>query len=207
MSEQIRRESPLIRFKPAERATRQPAASAGVLVGERPFLGYLNLRGNPADSALLKAASGVLGFDLPVEVNTATEGDGRVAYWLGPDEWLVVTPGDQTNDVAERLRSAFGEVFTNVTDVSGGQTIVTLTGSHARDLPAKGCPLDLHPSVFGPGQCAQSLFAKSPILIRLVDDSPAFEIVLRRSFADYFWHWMEDAAQEYGLTIVATPEL
>ena len=72
-----------------------------------------------------------------------------------------------------------------------------------RDLLAKGCPVDLHPSVFDVGQCAQSHLAKAPILLRQVDREPTFEIIVRRSFADYFWTWLEDAAAEYGLAVQA----
>ena len=72
-----------------------------------------------------------------------------------------------------------------------------------RELLAKGCPLDLHPRAFDVGQCAQSHLAKAPILIRQLDREPSFEIVVRRSFADYFWLWLEDAAAEYGLAVDA----
>ena len=88
-----------------------------------------------------------------------------------------------------------------ITDVSGGQTAVVLRGGFVRELVAKGCPLDLHPRVFGIGQCAQSHLAKAPILIRQVDGQPSFEIIVRRSYADYFWLWLEDAAAEFGLAV------
>jgi sarcosine oxidase subunit gamma len=57
--------------------------------------------------------------------------------------------------------------------------------------------------MFGVDRCAQSHLAKAPILIRQVDESPSFEIVVRRSFADYLWVWLEDAASEYQLAIEA----
>jgi sarcosine oxidase subunit gamma len=78
--------------------------------------------------------------------------------------------------------------------VSGGQTVLVLSGEHARDVLANGCPLDLRPHAVGTGWCAQSHIAKAPVMIRLVDDVPTFEIVVRRSFADYLWTWLCDAA-------------
>ena len=45
--------------------------------------------------------------------------------------------------------------------------------------------------------------AKAPILIRQVDATPSFEIIVRRSFADYLWLWLEDAASEYPFAIEA----
>ncbi len=62
-----------------------------------------------------------------------------------------------------------------------------------RDVLARGCPLDLHPRAFKPGQCAQSHYFKSSIVLIPTGDD-AFEIVVRRSFADYFVRIMLDAA-------------
>ena len=53
------------------------------------------------------------------------------------------------------------------------------------------------------GQCAQSHLAKAPILLRRLDRRSSFEIIVRRSFADYFWLWLEDAAAEYSLAVSA----
>jgi sarcosine oxidase, subunit gamma len=68
---------------------------------------------------------------------------------------------------------------------------------------AKGCPIDLHPRAFSIGQCAQSRLAKAPILIGQIENQPFFELIFRRSFADYLWTWLETAAAEYGLTVAA----
>jgi hypothetical protein len=60
-------------------------------------------------------------------------------------------------------------------------------------LLARGCPLDLHPRVLARGQCVQSHYFKASIvLVPLGSDS--YEIVVRRSFADYFCRIMLDAA-------------
>ena len=66
---------------------------------------------------------------------------------------------------------------------------------------AKGCPLDLHPRVFGPGHCAQSQIARVNAIIHQRDGSPSYDIVVRRSFADYLARWLDDAAAEYGLAV------
>lgn len=91
------------------------------------------------------------------------------------------------------------------TVVSGGQTVVRLAGSKVCDVLAKGCTLDFHPRVFKPGDCAQSTLGKAPITIRQIDEAPAYDIVVRRSFADYLWLWLQDGAKEYGLAVIAPP--
>ena len=89
-----------------------------------------------------------------------------------------------------------------VTDITGGQTVISVTGPAARDVLAKGCPLDLHPTVFKPTHCAQTLLAKANVVIRCIDDdSPSFELIVRRSFAEYAAGWLEDAGVEYGVGV------
>jgi sarcosine oxidase subunit gamma len=201
MFEAIRMESSLARFGLAARAKSGAAAGAGVVASERALLGHFNVRGDRADPRFVAGVSEALGVELPVVANTVVEGQGNVVYWLGPDEWLVVTPGDLTASLGAALRTALSGVRSAVTEVNGGQTVVVLRGASVRDVLAKGCPLDLDPRVFRSGACAQSHLAKAPILIRTLADGAAFEIVVRRSFADYFWMWLEDAAAEYGFAI------
>ena len=198
MSETVLFESPLARFDLAVRAAK-PMAGAGIVATEHAFLGHLNLRGDPGDPRFVPAISSALGVAPPVTANTVVETGSATIYWLGPDEWLIVTSGDRVTDLKHKLRDALATIRQSVTDVSGGQTVVVLRGAPVRELLAKGCPLDLHPRAFAIGQCAQSHLAKAPILLRPILDGSAFELVFRRSFADYIWTWLEDAAAEWGL--------
>ena len=110
--------------------------------------------------------------------------------------------------LAGRLREALADVHCAVTAVGESRTRIRVSGPKARDLLAKGCPLDLHPEAFGePGRCAQSHVAKALVVLHLIADDPAegasFDIYVLRSFAEYLWCWLEDAAREYGLAVVA----
>jgi sarcosine oxidase, subunit gamma len=202
MSEPIHRESPLARFDlsaPSETS----ATGAGIAACERPFLGHLNLRGDPQDERFVAAVRAVLGVAPPITPNTVNEAQRNTVYWLGPDEWLIVTPDERRVPVENGLRSALRGSRFALTDVSGGQTVVVVRGARVRELLAKGCPIDLHPHAFDFGQCAQSNLAKAPILVRPLAGEPAFEIIVRRSFADYLWVWLKDAADEYGFEVLA----
>jgi sarcosine oxidase subunit gamma len=198
MTESVLRESPLARVKRAAHAP-EAAAGAGLIVREEPFLGHLNLRGKAEDPHFAGAISGVIGDGLPIVPNTLTELNATTMYWLGPDEWLIVTPDESRKRIEADLRRALkGQPFA-LTDVSGGQTALHLHGSRVRDVLAKGCPIDFHPRVFGIGQCAQSHLGKAPILIGQIEEQPYFELIVRRSFAEYVWTWLETAAEEYGV--------
>lgn len=199
---QPRRESPLVRFALAARSQRTQQAG-GVTVSELPFLAHINLRGEPSDPAFLQAAESVLGTALPLEANTVAQGSNSSVFWFGPNEWLIVAPGDQEQTIAKGLRAALEGQFAAVTEVTGGQTVLVLWGPDARTLLEKGCPLDLHPREFKPGQCAQTRLAKSPILLYGLEDG-RYLVVVRRSFSDYLWLWLEDAAREFGLVVAPT---
>ena len=202
MSEAIRAESPLVERITPERKAAAPA-EAGVTLRERPFLGYLNLRGNPDDGVFLEAVEGVLGVGLPTDPNTVQEGDAVRAFWLGPDEWLLVTAAGEETGVRDRLEESLSGRSFAVCDVTGYYTAVELTGEHARDVLEKGCTLDLHPRAFGAGQCAQTLLSHAGILLRPLGEAAdaGFELIVRRSFADYAFVWIEDAAEEFGLAV------
>jgi sarcosine oxidase, subunit gamma len=70
--------------------------------------------------------------------------------------------------------------------------IVELTGPSSRDVLASCCALDLHPRVFGPGQCAQTLIAKAPVLLSQVDAAPTYRLFIRPSLAEYVVSWLVD---------------
>jgi sarcosine oxidase subunit gamma len=168
---------------------------------EIPFKTHLNLRGDPKDPKFLSCASSLLGVDLPLAPNGVVESSGWQVCWLGPDEWLLIGLGDQ--DVSVEFRNQFSQFHSAVVDLSGGQTIIRAGGHAWRDVLASACPLDLHPSVFKPRQCAQTVFAHTNVLLISVSDEDndevkALDIVVRRSFADHVGRWLIDAAAECG---------
>jgi sarcosine oxidase subunit gamma len=200
MSEPLQQESPLAQFFGEKRGATEPE-TAQVVLTEKAFLGHLNVRGDEADAAFVSAVKNELGNALPVTPNTVTEGEGATICWLGPNEWLLIVAPGRDGELAAKLGDAFAATFAAVTDVGSGQTVVNLRGPRARDVLAKGCPLDLHPREFAVGQCAQTHLAKTGVLIRCVDDGSSYDLVVRRSFADYLARWIADAAREYGLEL------
>jgi sarcosine oxidase subunit gamma len=82
-----------------------------------------------------------------------------------------------------------------------------VTGPKAREVLAKGCPIDLHPRAFAAGTCAQTLVSRVGAIIHRTDEGaanelPRFELHVLRSFADYLWRFLEDAGQEYGVAVI-----
>ena len=194
------RQSALASAIPATQGNAAPG-DAGVMLGERPFSGKINLRGDPESVEFLAAVSGILGFGLPREANTVAGNGGVKALWLGPDEWLVVTPPEKDQALLEKLSEGLKGIHAAVTDVGDGRFTMSVSGPRARDLLAKGCGLDLHPRLFGTGRCAQSLLARVPVLVHQTHDAPTFEVTVNRNMAVYLWEWLADAALEYGFAV------
>ena len=199
MSKAILQQSPLVECKRISTSNSAPA-DAGIVLGEQAFLGHINLRGDAKDPAFLSAVSGTLTCDLPLKPNTVTTSDNLSAFWLGPNEWLLLTPPAQEDQIIDELRPALANVFAAVTDISSGQSVLTLSGPCSRDVLAKACTLDLHPQVFQQGQCAQTLVAKTDALLWPQNETD-INLIVRRSFADYLWAWLIDAAYEYGFAV------
>ncbi|SOZ34791.1 sarcosine oxidase subunit gamma [Cupriavidus neocaledonicus] len=163
-------------------------------VRERQFLDLVMVRGELSDAAFVDAFEGVVGCRPPAAPNTVARSAAYDVLWLGPDEWLVRSSAAVTAGVLEgKLAPAIAGSYSAAVDVGSGYTVVEISGDRVRDVLARGCPLDLHPRVFGPGQCAQSHYFKAPVILLPTGDN-RFEIVVRRSFADYFCRILLDAA-------------
>jgi len=141
-----------------------------VSLSEQPFLGHLNLRGDMVDEV-----EEVFGLTLPMSANKVVQ---------------------QGTAIQTRVASKHASVV----DASSGQTVIKVSGPGARDVMARGCPLDLHPREFRRGDCAQTHFDHIGITLWLDNTAPDstsapwFNIVVRRSFADYLWRLLDEAA-------------
>jgi len=182
---------------PTARAHGLETLAGGGAVRIQGELGFVNLRGDAGDSRFGETIEKVLGLPLPSAPNTFTAGEHRL-YWLGPDEWLLVTDMGKARAITADLHETLKRVRHAVNNLSGGYVALHLAGPSTRDLLASGCTLDFHPRVFGDGRCAQSSLAKASVLIGLREPPDGFEIIVRRSFSDYLVRWLADAARRTG---------
>lgn len=176
-------------------------SDAGVVLSERRFQGKVNLRGPVDDQAFRSAVAGAVGIEPPVAPGTVATGADRAILWLGPDEWIVVTPPGDEAGVKVALDAALVGMRASAVDVSDNYTTIRVAGPKARWVLAKGWAVDLHPRAFGPGRVAQSNLALANAILRQTDDAPGYEVLVRPSFAKYLWDWLTDAALEVGCRI------
>ena len=125
-----------------------------------------------------------------------TGSDATRVLWLGPDEFLVLTPADDARDLPRLLREAIGEEFGSVIDVSAQRTAVSLDGPLTREVLARGCSVDLDPRLSPAGLCVQTLIAQTGVILRVFSPT-SVGLLVRPSFAPYLADWLIDACAEY----------
>jgi sarcosine oxidase subunit gamma len=193
MADTLERTSPLQPW--AARFTQLPDS---VAIVEEPFTTMVELRADPAGPGATAAAS-LLGVELPTTPSTYANSADTAVIWLGPDEWLVTGTSLTGPELEARLRDAVSSHGGAAVDVSGQRTTLRLRGTNCRDVLAKGCAIDLHPSAFGGGAAAQTTLSRAGVILLAVDTRRAdYRILVRSSFARYLADWLLDAAEEYS---------
>ncbi len=139
----------------------------------------------PAQRLIVHGDASGLGLAIP-DASCATVGGERALLWLGPDEFLLLSP-----EGVESL-PALGAV-----DVSHRDVGIGVTGTRAPWVINAFCALDLHHSVFPIGMCTRTAFGKSEIMLwRTAADT--FRIEVARSFAPYVWACLDEARREFA---------
>ena len=177
----------------ADAALREYGDAAVVMLRELPAMAMLDLRLDPADAAALSAAQHALALTLPLTPGKSSASTDRVAWWFGPDQWLIVAP---PVDAAPLVQALAGDAISAV-DVSDLRAEFELAGPRAIDELRKGCAIDLHPRVFAPGDCAITALARVRVALRQTDDRPGYRVLVERSVAPYLWGWLIDAMSEF----------
>jgi heterotetrameric sarcosine oxidase gamma subunit len=173
----------------------------GVTLSERVDLGLAVVAARKGRrEALAAAVRAAYGVDLPADSSVAS-GPAVAFMGMAPGQWFAVSEtlanGALADDLAERLKG-----LASVTDQSDGRAVVRIAGPRARDVLAKGLPIDLHPKVFRPGSAATSTASHMGVQIWQVDDAPTYDIAVFRGFAESFWSWATSSAAEFGYIVL-----
>jgi sarcosine oxidase subunit gamma len=142
--------------------------------------------------AAREAAGRGFGVALPTVACRAEASGDRAALWLGPDEWLLLAPAGEANEVLAALDSALAGLPHSLVEVTHRQVAVRLSGARARELLASGCPLDLAPESYPVGMCTRTLFAKAEVVLwrRSAEE---YHLETGRSFSGYVLGWLKQA--------------
>ncbi|WP_415855317.1 sarcosine oxidase subunit gamma [Sinomonas sp. G460-2] len=165
-----------------------------VSLREVPFRTMVGLRAVPGSDAARRIEAR-LGTPLPARCGEVSVGTGSSVFWLAPDEFLVVSSTDPAEATAA-LAEALGAEPGSAVDLSANRTTFELSGTSARDVLEKGCPLDLHPRAFAVGAAYVTQLGPVPVLLWKTGPE-TWEVCPRASFADYLGRWLLDAMAEF----------
>jgi heterotetrameric sarcosine oxidase gamma subunit len=128
-------------------------------------------------------------------------GKGAISFhWCGVDQYYAIAEGKAESELYRDLKAKL-EGLASCSDQSHGRVILRIVGPKARELLAKGTPVDLHPSAFGPGKSAVTQMAHVGVhLIQTGNDM--FELSVFRGFSENFWEWLTEQAEEYGYQVL-----
>jgi sarcosine oxidase subunit gamma len=174
----------------------------GVTIAERAGLGLATVAARKGQArALQDRVREGYGVDLPQGSRIVV---GRDVSFIGygPGQWLAVseTLADEAlaRDLAERLKG-----LASISDQSSGRTVIRVSGPRARDVLAKGLPIDLDPRAFPLGSAATSTISLMGVQLWQADDTRSYDIALFRSLSESFWRWLTASAAEFGYEVVA----
>jgi sarcosine oxidase subunit gamma len=140
-------------------------------------------------------AGRAFGVQLPRQAFRTEATGARIALWMGPDEWLLLTPDAEKDFIERQLTEGLAGTAHSLVDVSHRDVALVLSGAKVAVALNAGCPLDLHPSVFAVGVCSRTLLAKTQIVLWRTGPEQ-FHLQASRSFAEYVWQFLEQAARD-----------
>lgn len=142
----------------------------------------------------LGALSTSLGLKLPAKPRASVSAKGRTAFWIGPDEWLLIDEkgGDLMADCA-----ASG-VAHSAADVSHRNTAIIVSGPAAADAINTGSALGLSLAAFPVGAVTRTVFGKIEIILHRVEEE-TFRVECWRSFATYAFGMLAEGAEDASL--------
>ena len=164
------------------------SGAAGVQLTPAAPAARVSLR---ADAANAKALSKALGLDLPLQPKSSSGSlPGRLAAWLGPDEWLVI---DEAGDPLADLGKA--KVLYSAVDISHRNTAILVSGKGARATLESGCPQNLSDKVFPIGAATRTVLGKIEVVI-IRTAATDYRVECWRSFSTYAFDFLSESAKD-----------
>ena len=178
----------------------KPDGEPGVLISERVGLGLATVGARKGQAVALKeAVAEAYGVALP-ESSAVAQGPVVIFIGQGPGQWLAVSEA-LANEALARDLSAKLQGLASISDQSGGRTVLRISGKRAREVLAKGLPIDLDPRAFPLGSAATSVISLMGVQLWQLDDTRSYDIAIFRSLSQSFWRWLTSSAAEFGYEV------
>lgn len=158
----------------------------GIRVHERPFIGDLQLDADPDNPALLIAVGEMLGVKQPLSACRLTCLGSLAIVWLSDQHWLVLRlPGEQ-GSLTTLLQRTFGDDL----HLDCNQTGTTLL-AHLNPAAINYLLSSENTRIFRKQPEAQITTTDTQaIRIESIESNDAFELLVRKGYANQLWDWL-----------------
>ena len=157
----------------------------------------LIIRGKTKD--FITAIGKNLNMVLPTKANTSTSAEQLTAFWLSPDEWMLIsneTVREENNTYQvedELIKNISKTKLGAVIDVSDQFVMLNIKGSKVFDLFATGSPFNFNEFKNKKGSVVQTILSHIDVIIHLREINEV-NLLVRRSFSQHLHSWMSDSA-------------
>lgn len=179
-----------------EAITSQATAESSVQIGERLPVGLWQLAGWDDFDVAAMPALAALGLENPGIFGTLQHGKKAKGFLIAPDRLWVETTNDLSHFFSESL---------TVLDLTHSRTIITIHGSHARDVLAQIAAIDFSAVAFPEGSFRQTGIHGVGVLI-LCCGEDEFEIYVPVTWARTTWEYLATCAAPWRADIEQTKE-
>ena len=174
----------------------------GVTIEELSLTGKINIRGKSSDKEFMKNIGSALNLVLPIEPNVRIFNNNISIMWLGPNEWLVITPENEKDGIISLLKSNLNPQKTAITDVSFNRVVLRLEGEKVFTLLSKFLVANLEKILKTNFSVAQTIFIKIPVLFvrNNTDEEPtSLDLHLNRSHTKYVYELLVDGSKNLNI--------
>ncbi|WP_340107119.1 sarcosine oxidase subunit gamma [Pikeienuella sp. HZG-20] len=164
-----------------------------VSIRDRGPVGMVTIRGDFADPEFAAAVKAVCGC-APPEIRRFSEAGGGGLGWMAPDELLFVTDYAAAPAAEAALRAGLAGRHHLAVNVSDARAAFRIAGPGARELLARGAPVDLAPEAFVHGDLRRTRFGQVAAAFWLGTDD-AFTLICFRSLGAHVFDWLKTSAR------------
>ncbi len=171
--------------------------SGSAEISEAPLKAMISLRGDHSDPKMARAVKAVTGAAVP-EMRRVSHGTTGSAIWMSSDELLLITDYTQTDFSIATLETKLKGTHFMATNVSDARAVFVISGPAAREVLAKGAPIDLSSNGFSPGDVRRTRLGQLAAAIWMEEDN-SFRLICFRSVAEFMFEWLKTAAEPSSL--------
>lgn len=174
------------------------AATATVTLSELRPKSFVQVGAWPETNALVASKlAAVMGLEAPGQSCEAHHVDDRALMLVAPGRYLALS-GEE--DLHAELTRQFQPEEACVTDLSHARAGIRLDGAPVTELLQKAVAIDFHDDVFPSGRATLTSLESFSVLLHRRAET-VFDLYVFRGFGLSLWHWVTDAALEYGYRV------